>query len=47
MLDALEEEFLIYQAMVDIDIPSKVWQESKYSTNESKTYHRMDVAWNH
>ena len=47
MLDVLEEEFLIYQAMVvDTDIPFKVWKESKCSTNESKSY-RMDMVWNY
>ena len=47
VLDALEEEFLIYQTMVDADIPSKIWKESKCSKDESKTYHRMDMIWNY
>ena len=25
----------------------KVWEGSKCSTNKSKTYHRMDIVWNH
>ena len=45
MLDALEEEFLIFQAMVDTDVPSKVSEESTCST--SKTYHWIDMVWNH
>ena len=32
--------------MVDTDILSKVWEETKCSINESKTYHRTDMVWN-
>ena len=38
MLDALEEEFIMYQAMLDTNIPSKVSEESKCNKNESKTH---------
>ena len=44
ILDTLDEEFLIYQVMVDTDILSKVWEETKCSINESKTYHRTDMV---
>ena len=47
MLDVLEEEFLMYQAMLDTNIPSKVSEESKCNKNESKTHYGTDMLWNH
>ena len=47
MLDALEEEFIMYQAMLDTNIPSKVSEESKCNKNESKTHYGTDMLWNH
>ena len=46
-LDALEEEYLLYEAMVDSEIPENVWEESLVKVTESRTYHRMDMVWSH
>ncbi|CAB4014767.1 ATP-dependent DNA helicase [Paramuricea clavata] len=50
-MDILEEEFLVYQAMAETDIPEHIWKESVVTekTNvdggETLTYHRMDMIW--
>ena len=50
-MDTLEEEFLVYQAMSEADIPAHIWKESKVEEKldndnaETVTYHRMDMIW--
>lgn len=50
-MDTLEEEFLVYQAMSEADIPAHIWKESKVEEKldndnaETVTYHCMDMIW--
>ena len=50
-MDTLEEEFLVYQAVSEADIPAHIWEESKVveklddDSAEAVTYHRMDMIW--
>ena len=50
-MDTLEEDFLVYQAMSEADIPAHIWKESKVEEKlhndnaETVTYHRMDMIW--
>ena len=49
-MDTLEEEFYVYQAMSEADIPAHIWKESKVvekldDDGTEVTYHRMDMIW--
>ena len=49
-MDTLEEEFFVYQAMSEADIPAHIWKESKVvekldDNGTEVTYHRMDMIW--
>ena len=44
-LNALEEEFLLYQSMVSAEISDDIWEESKVRVTDEKSYHRMDIIW--
>ena len=46
-LNLLEEEFLHYQAMSDLEIPQKVWDEGlvKEDKDQGIRKYRMDVIW--
>ena len=47
LIDDLEEEFMIYQAMSRNEIPDTVWEEAKIKEENNKTYYRMDMIWAH
>ena len=46
-LDELEEEFLIYKSMEEIEILKDIWDASAVRSDETKkiVYHRMDMIW--
>ena len=49
-MDTLEEEFFVYHAMSEADIPAHIWKESKVvekldDDGTKVTYHRMDMIW--
>ena len=46
-MDTLEEEFFVYQAISEADIPAHIWKESKVLDDDGTevTYHRMDMIW--
>ena len=49
-MDTLEEEFFVYQAMGEADIPAQICKESKVvekldDDGTEVTYHRMDMIW--
>ena len=46
-MDTLEEEYFVYQAMSEADIPAHIWKESKVvekldDDSTEVTYHWMD-----
>ena len=48
-MDTLEEEFFVYQAMSDADVPAHIWKESKVvekldDDGNEVTYHQMELA---
>ena len=46
-MNKLEEEFLQYQTMNDLDIPAKVWEDAlvKEDKDEDSRKYKMDVIW--
>lgn len=46
-LDLLEEEVQLYQSLSETEVPRNVWEESVVRTRGERSYHRMDMVWNH
>ena len=49
-MDTLEEEFFVYQAISEADIPAHIWKESKDAeklddVGTEVTYYRIDMIW--
>ena len=46
-LDALEEEYQLYESMSHDEISKDVWDESLIKVSEERAYHRIDIIWSH
>ena len=44
-LDSLEQEYLTYQSMSDMEIPEGIWEKSLVKVSEERIYHPMDIIW--
>ena len=45
--DSLEEEYLTYQSVSDMEISEDIWEKSSVRVSEERIYHRMDFVWGH